>query len=271
VVPADVLVRYEITGGDVIHSFNILALGQTLDAVPGHINILTAALPPGEYFTQCKEHCLNPGHSYMRAKVIAMPIPEYNEWFEATQAGAAAGLTHAINIDATNGIMTEAFTKVAKGAAINFNITTGPETVFSVGNETITIPAGSTEIFAVSGQELGTFTLTDGTNSLEFDAVEPTKKSVELGAYLLNPDMLELKVGEVTIVEVENTHTTLHNIFIGSYDANGNSDVLWNSKTIGTGDKDAFLVIAKEDGSIEMWCDLAGHYGLGMYGDVTVS
>jgi cytochrome c oxidase subunit 2 len=272
VVPADVLVRYEITGGDVIHSFNILALGQTLDAVPGHLNILTAALPPGEYFTQCKEHCLNPGHSYMRAKVIAMPIPEYNEWFEATQAGAAAGLTHTITIDATGGIATDDFTKVAKGAAINFVITTGAdETMFTVGQEAISIPAGTTETFAVSGQELGSFTLTDGSNILEFEAVEPAKKSIELGAYLLNPDMLDLTVGEVTIVEVENTHTTLHNVFIGSYDSQGNSDVLWNSKTIGSGDKDAFLVIAKDDGTIDMWCDVSGHYSAGMKGDVTVS
>lgn len=271
VVPADVLVRYEITGGDVIHSFNILALGQTLDAVPGQINTLTASLPPGEYFTQCKEHCLNPGHGYMRAKVIAMPIPEYNDWFEATKAGAAAGLTHTIDIDATAGLATDDFTKVAKGAAINFVITTGAETVFTVGEESITIPAGTTETFAVSGQELGTFTLTDGTNILEFDVVEPAKKSVELGAFLLNPDMLDLTVGEVTIVEVENTHNTLHNVFIGSYDASGNSDVLWKSKTIGSGDKDAFLVIAKADGTIDMWCDVPGHYGAGMHGDVTVN
>lgn len=272
VVPADELVRYEIIGGDVIHSFNILALGQTLDAVPGQTNVLTASLPPGEYFTQCKEHCLNPGHGYMRANVVAMPIAEYNEWFEATKAGAAAGLTHTINVDATSGLTTEDFTNVAKGAAINFVITNGgSEQTFSVLNESITIAGGATETFAVSGRPLGSFSLTDGSNSIDFMAVEPAKRSIELGAFILNPDLLQLNVGEVTVVEVENTHNTLHNVVIGAYDADGNSDILWGSKTIGSGDTDAFLVIAKEDGTLEMWCDVPGHYGLNMYGDVAVS
>lgn len=272
VVPADVPVRYEILGGDVIHSFNILALGQTLDAVPGQTNVLTAVLPEGEYFTQCKEHCLNPGHGYMRALVKAVPVAEYEEWFEATKAGAAAGLTHTINVDATSGLTTEDFTKVAKGAGINFVISNGgSEQTFTVGEESLTVAAGATETFAVSGQEVGAFALSTGSDSLAFEAVEPAKKSIELGAFLLNPDMLDLTVGEVTLVEVENTHNTLHNVFIGSYDGNGNSDILWESKTIGAGATDAFLVIAQEDGTLDMWCDVPGHYGLGMFGDVTVS
>jgi cytochrome c oxidase subunit 2 len=54
-------VQINVTGADVIHSFNIPGLGVRIDAIPGRINMFAFSVPmvsPGTaYLIQCTEFC----------------------------------------------------------------------------------------------------------------------------------------------------------------------------------------------------------------------
>jgi cytochrome c oxidase subunit II len=68
------LVQVNVTGADVVHSFNIPALGVRIDAIPGRINQFAFAVPgnatPGtEYLIQCTEFC-GEFHGTMRAFLV---------------------------------------------------------------------------------------------------------------------------------------------------------------------------------------------------------
>jgi cytochrome c oxidase subunit II len=54
-------VQINVTGADVVHSFNIPQLGVRIDAIPGRINMFAFTVPnvaPGtQYLIQCTEFC----------------------------------------------------------------------------------------------------------------------------------------------------------------------------------------------------------------------
>ncbi len=54
-------VQINVSGADVIHSFNIPALGVRIDAIPGRVNMFAFSVPtvsPGTaYLIQCTEFC----------------------------------------------------------------------------------------------------------------------------------------------------------------------------------------------------------------------
>lgn len=66
-------VQVNVTGVDVIHSFNIPALGVRIDAIPGRVNVFAFAVPsvaPGtQYLIQCTEFC-GTYHGIMRADLV---------------------------------------------------------------------------------------------------------------------------------------------------------------------------------------------------------
>jgi cytochrome c oxidase subunit 2 len=66
-------VQVNVTSTDVIHSFNIPALGVRLDAIPGRMNSIAFMIPnvaPGtEFLIQCTEFC-GTFHGTMRAFLI---------------------------------------------------------------------------------------------------------------------------------------------------------------------------------------------------------
>jgi cytochrome c oxidase subunit II len=55
------VVQINVTGADVVHSFNIPALGVRIDAIPGRVNMFAftvPTVPPGtSYLIQCTEFC----------------------------------------------------------------------------------------------------------------------------------------------------------------------------------------------------------------------
>jgi cytochrome c oxidase subunit 2 len=55
------IVQINVTGSDVVHSFNIPQLGIRIDAIPGRVNMLAFNVPnaaPGTgYLIQCTEFC----------------------------------------------------------------------------------------------------------------------------------------------------------------------------------------------------------------------
>lgn len=276
VIPADVPIEFLVTGADVIHSFNVVGLGQTLDAVPGQINslIVSEGLPPGEYFTQCKENCNTPGHSYMRAMVEAVPVPEYEAWLEAKKAGAAAGLVQHIPVMADGATLTtDKPLQLAKGATLRLQIANGGgEQTFTLGDQTVTVSAQGMEVLEVALEEVGDITLAgDAGGSLSFSIEEAVTRDVELGAFEILPGNIQLEAGTVYVFNVVNTHTTGHNIFIGMDGADGKQEAIWTSATLGPGETDQFIVVPSEAQTLDTWCAIPGHYAAGMFGTLTVA
>lgn len=85
VVPVNTKVRVLITGGDVMHSWAIPALGVKKDAVPGHTNETWFSInTPGMYYGQCSELC-GVGHGFMPIALKAVSKEEFNEWVKSAK------------------------------------------------------------------------------------------------------------------------------------------------------------------------------------------
>jgi cytochrome c oxidase subunit 2 len=81
-VPVNTTVTLKIYSSDVIHSWWIPKLGGKADATPGHTNETWFKIPkPGIYKGQCAELC-GDNHADMRARVIALPVDQYQSWVE---------------------------------------------------------------------------------------------------------------------------------------------------------------------------------------------
>jgi cytochrome c oxidase subunit 2 len=88
VVPVDTKIRFVITGGDVIHSWWVPALGWKLDAIPGIINAAwTNIKTPGTYRGQCAELC-GQDHGFMPIVVVAKSKADFAKWLSEQEAGA---------------------------------------------------------------------------------------------------------------------------------------------------------------------------------------
>jgi cytochrome c oxidase subunit 2 len=81
-VPVNTTVILKIYSSDVVHSWWIPKLGGKADATPGHTNETWFKIDkPGIYKGQCAELC-GDNHADMRARVIAMPVDDYENWIE---------------------------------------------------------------------------------------------------------------------------------------------------------------------------------------------
>ena len=79
-VPINTTVVLKIYSSDVAHSWWIPKLGGKADAVPGHTNQTWFKIKnPGVYSGECAELC-GPNHADMRARVIAVPVDQYQSW-----------------------------------------------------------------------------------------------------------------------------------------------------------------------------------------------
>lgn len=90
VVPVDTKIRFVITGGDVIHSWWVPALGWKLDAIPGIVNAAwTNIKTPGTYRGQCAELC-GQDHGFMPIVVVAKSKEDFAKWLAQQEAASAA-------------------------------------------------------------------------------------------------------------------------------------------------------------------------------------
>ncbi len=90
VVPVDTKIRFVITGGDVIHSWWVPALGWKLDAIPGIVNAAwTNIQTPGTYRGQCAELC-GQDHGFMPIVVVAKSKEDFAKWLAQQEAASAA-------------------------------------------------------------------------------------------------------------------------------------------------------------------------------------
>ena len=68
--PPGALVQINVTGADVVHSFNIPQLGVRIDAIPGRVNQFAFTVPDvaagTQYLIQCTEFC-GEYHGIMRS------------------------------------------------------------------------------------------------------------------------------------------------------------------------------------------------------------
>jgi len=80
VVPVGQVVKVEITGEDVIHSFSVPAFGVKMDAVPGKLNeTWFKATRTGVFYGQCSQLC-GANHSFMPIEVDVVTLPQFRAW-----------------------------------------------------------------------------------------------------------------------------------------------------------------------------------------------
>jgi len=87
-IPVGERVRFQLTSGDVIHSFWVPELGGKMDLMAGRVNeFWLEADRPGEYRGQCAEFC-GRQHAKMAILVIAHDRADFEAWVASQQGGA---------------------------------------------------------------------------------------------------------------------------------------------------------------------------------------
>tara|TARA_B110000444_G_scaffold175288_1_gene163948 strand:+ start:2686 stop:3537 length:852 start_codon:yes stop_codon:yes gene_type:complete len=82
VVPANKIVRVQVTGGDVIHNWAMPSFGIKTDAVPGRLNETWFKVEePGIYYGQCSELC-GMRHAFMPIEVHVLAEEDFNIWLQ---------------------------------------------------------------------------------------------------------------------------------------------------------------------------------------------
>lgn len=102
VVPVNKVVRVQVTGADVIHSFSVPAFGIKIDAVPGRLNeTWFKADKVGMYYGQCSQLC-GRDHAFMPIAVKVVTDQQFAAWVaNAKKKFASANTnTYAMTADA---------------------------------------------------------------------------------------------------------------------------------------------------------------------------
>lgn len=85
VVPVNKIVRVQVIGADVIHSFAVPSFGIKIDAVPGRLNeTWFKATRTGMYYGQCSELC-GMNHSFMPIAIRVVSEQEFDAWVAYAQ------------------------------------------------------------------------------------------------------------------------------------------------------------------------------------------
>ncbi len=88
-VPAGKPIMLRMTSRDTLHSHYIHDFRVKEDSMPGRVTYLWFyPETPGEHIVSCTEYC-GIMHSYMAGKVIAMPKPEFEQWYNGEAAKLA--------------------------------------------------------------------------------------------------------------------------------------------------------------------------------------
>jgi len=82
VVPVNKVVRVQVTGEGIIHSFSVPAFGIKIDAIPGRLNeTWFKATHEGIYYGQCSQLC-GRNHAYMPIAVRVVSDAEFAAWLD---------------------------------------------------------------------------------------------------------------------------------------------------------------------------------------------
>jgi cytochrome c oxidase subunit II len=103
IVPVGTVVRMQVIGQDVIHSFTVPAFGIKIDAIPGRLNeTWFLAEREGVYYGQCSELC-GINHAFMPIAVRVVKPDQFKAWVTAAKTdlpGAYKTLAESIKADA---------------------------------------------------------------------------------------------------------------------------------------------------------------------------
>lgn len=82
-IPQGTVVKFLITGADVIHSFGVPSLALKTDAIPGKVNEAWTRIDnKGVYYGQCSELC-GIKHGFMPIAIEVVSKDEFKQWIEA--------------------------------------------------------------------------------------------------------------------------------------------------------------------------------------------
>lgn len=85
VVPVNKVIRVQVIGADVIHSFAVPSFGIKIDAVPGRLNeTWFKAEKTGIFYGQCSELC-GKDHAYMPIAIRVVSDEEFEKWVADAQ------------------------------------------------------------------------------------------------------------------------------------------------------------------------------------------
>jgi cytochrome c oxidase subunit II len=86
VVPVNKVVRVQVTGADVIHSFAMPAFGIKIDAIPGRLNeTWFKATREGVFYGQCSELC-GTKHAFMPIAIRVVSDADFTTWVSTKKA-----------------------------------------------------------------------------------------------------------------------------------------------------------------------------------------
>jgi cytochrome c oxidase subunit 2 len=96
VVPVNKVVRVQVTGAEVIHSFAVPSFGIKIDAIPGRLNATWFKVTKeGTYYGQCSELC-GKYHAYMPIAVRAVSEQAFSTWLEEAKKKFASAGSNAV-------------------------------------------------------------------------------------------------------------------------------------------------------------------------------
>lgn len=281
-LPADTPILFNLTSGDVIHAFNIMDANRAFFSMddanplgPHKYRNQVLNFPAGDYLVQCKEMCRNPGHAYMRAQIVSEPKAQFDRWLEERTLAAGADLVQKVAITAENGkLSTDQDLTVVKGTRVILEVTNreAQDLVVQVPPQQVGVAPGATKLIGWDLPDVCECVLqaSNGGN-LTFQVVDATVVTVDLKDYAIEPQTLQLKAGTTYLVQAENVGGTTHNFYLGRWDGTGAKQILAKSVNIGPAGTGSFVFTPTESGSFDTWCDVPGHYGLGMHAQATVA
>ena len=90
------VVRVQVTGADVIHSFGVPAFGIKVDAIPGRLNeTWFKATKTGMFYGQCSELC-GRDHAFMPIAVRVVSDQDFAAWVETAKKKFASNPANAV-------------------------------------------------------------------------------------------------------------------------------------------------------------------------------
>ncbi len=96
VVPVNKVVRVQVIGADVIHSFGVPAFGIKVDAIPGRLNeTWFKATKTGIFYGQCSELC-GRDHAFMPIAVRVVSDQDFAAWVEVAKKKFASNPANAV-------------------------------------------------------------------------------------------------------------------------------------------------------------------------------
>lgn len=273
VVPANTNIKFNVTGADVIHAFSIhdanwgpVGMIDANPTGPHKYNAMIMTLPEGEYHVQCREMCFNPGHAYMRAKILAVPQAEFDSWYAETVLEVnTPKLAFAIEIE--DGSFDAPVMKTAPNTAVRLQLANNGtmDRTFDIGGESVTVGAGTLVPFDVLPTELGAVSITEGGSQVgALDVVQPRTIDVELGDFYIAPANFQLEAGELYRINIDNVGASPHNLFIGDYTSPSDNNAKWESPNVNGGGVTSMLVLPQSAMDFVTWCDIPGHAASGM-------